>query len=94
MNCETLKIMIDSGAQLIDVRTPREYGAVRVAGAVNIPLEALTNIMTMFEKDTKLLLYCRSGARSGAAANFLLERGYDVTNIGGIFPFVGCLENQ
>ena len=93
MNCEKLKNMMDNGAQLIDVRTPHEYKAARVEGSVNIPLEAMANIMTLFEKDTKLLLYCRSGARSGAAAEFLSERGYDATNVGGIFPFVGCLEN-
>lgn len=93
MNCEKLKTMVSNGARVIDVRTPNEHNASRITGSVNIPLDTLANQLPILKKDSKLLLYCRSGARSGAAAVFLSEHGYDAINIGGIFPFVGCLEN-
>jgi len=92
MNCEKLKAMVNSGAHVIDVRTPNEHTASRITGSVNIPLAALPNQLLTLKKDSKLLLYCRSGARSGAAASYLSERGYDAINIGGISPFIGCLE--
>jgi phage shock protein E len=78
---------INANATLIDVRTAQEFAAGHVKGAINIPFE---NIVAELEKlnitkDTEVVLYCRSGRRSGIAQSALVEQGYTATyNAGGI----------
>lgn len=69
---------------LVDVRTPEEFVQVRVPGAVHIPLQEFVHRMGELPQDRPLLLFCRSGGRSGSATAFLLRNGYaDVANIDG-----------
>lgn len=64
---------------IIDVREPEEYAKDHVEGAINIPpidimagAKALANV----PKDTELILYCLSGARSNASMNYLRQLGF------------------
>ena len=78
--------MSKSGAVLIDVRTPSEVAEGMAPGAVNIPLQEIQQRLSEFPKDKDLLIYCRSGKRSMAASNFLIENGYEkVFNVEGGF---------
>lgn len=64
---------------IIDVREPHEYVTAHVAGARNIPLSQFTNGAEAFaniSKDTRLILYCRSGSRSELAAQLLKRQGF------------------
>jgi rhodanese-related sulfurtransferase len=69
---------------VIDVREPYEFAGGHVKGALNIPpadlmtgAEALKDV----PKDTPIILYCRSGARSNTAAHILRSLGYtNLTN--------------
>jgi phage shock protein E len=64
---------------LIDVRTAEEYSTGAIKGSLHIPhQEVLAEIdkISGLGKDTEILLYCRSGRRSGIAAKALLEAGY------------------
>ncbi|MBR2469743.1 MAG: rhodanese-like domain-containing protein [Fibrobacter sp.] len=81
--------MSKAGAVLIDVRTPAEVAEGMVPGAINIPLQEIEQRLSEFPKDKDLLIYCRSGKRSMAASNFLIENGYDkVFNVvGGFLAF-------
>lgn len=67
-----LKSMIDSGEpfQLIDVREPYEHEFANIEGEL-IPLNTLTENYNKIEKDKPVIIYCRSGARSGQAVLFL-----------------------
>ena len=80
-----------AGAVLIDVRTPAEYAAGHIEGAINLPLDALEDREDAIpDKNTPVFVYCRSGARSGRAAAYLTGCGYtDVKNIGGIMSYHG-----
>ena len=72
---------------MIDVRTDEEWNAGYIEGAIHIPLSEIERDIENYEisKDEEILLYCRSGNRSGRAKVILDELGYtDVTNIGGI----------
>ena len=72
---------------MIDVRTNEEWRAGYIEGAIHIPLSEIKKNIENYEisKDEEILLYCRSGNRSGRAKVILDELGYtDVTNIGGI----------
>jgi len=81
--------MSKAGAVLIDVRTPAEVAEGMAPGAINIPLQEIQQRLSEFPKDRDLLIYCRSGKRSMAASNFLIENGYDkVFNVvGGFLAF-------
>lgn len=77
-------------AVLIDVREPGEWASSGVAApAVLLSLSDLRGERTHWKsflaenKDKELILYCRSGNRSGIAARILAKEGYHVTNAGG-----------
>lgn len=63
---------------VIDVRTPAEYSAGHVPGAINIPYDVigkrLADIPTA--KDKPVLLYCHSGRRAAKAEAALTQAGY------------------
>jgi molybdopterin/thiamine biosynthesis adenylyltransferase/rhodanese-related sulfurtransferase len=72
------------GATVVDVREPFEWEAGHVADALHIPLGELPSRIgaELPDRDAPILLYCRSGARSGRAAQFLEGQGYSsVTNL-------------
>jgi phage shock protein E len=75
--------MIENGALLIDVRTKLEFEEGHIKGAINIPFEQTNNLITAigFEKSRPVVVYCRSGNRSGKAKAELEKRGYsDIFN--------------
>jgi phage shock protein E len=76
---------IKSGAKIVDVRSPEEFQDGAYPGAVNIPLQQLSQRMGEIPKDKPVVLYCLSGARSASAARTLKKAGYtDVINAGGL----------
>ena len=75
----------ESGAAIVDVRKPSEYSSGHIQGAVNIPLDSISKIKNKIGKDTDVIVYCLSGARSGRAARQLKSLGYKkVHDLGGI----------
>lgn len=76
-----------SDSFLIDVRTLEEYNDYHLDDAVNIPVDNILSIEEKIdvEKDTPLIVYCRSGSRSLEAMNMLMEAGFtNVYNLGSI----------
>ncbi len=74
-----LKTWINDGAFLVDVRTAQEFASGSVKGAVNIPLDRLSNELHKFKNKQNIIVFCRSGARSGQAKTILEQTGF--TNI-------------
>ena len=73
-------------AVIIDVRTPQEFAAGHVEGAINIPhdrIEQAIDSIEGLEKNSSILLYCQSGARSAFACQVLAQRGYTRAMNGG-----------
>jgi rhodanese-related sulfurtransferase len=81
--------MQKNGAVLIDVRTPGEVAEGTAPGSINIPLQEAEQRIGEFPKDKDLLIFCRSGKRSMAVSNFLIQNGYErVFNVvGGFLAF-------
>ena len=81
--------MQNAGAVLIDVRTPGEVAEGTAPGSINIPLQEAEQRLAEFPKDKDLLIFCRSGKRSMAVSNFLIQNGYErVFNVvGGFMAF-------
>ncbi len=68
---------IATGARILDVRTSEEFSAGHVPNAVNIPVEQLLNrIKQVGKKKKPVVVYCRSGNRSGNAVAMLRGRGF------------------
>lgn len=76
--------------QLVDVREPHEYEASNI-GAELIPLGTVTAHAGRFAKDKKVVVHCRSGARSAQAIRELEDKfGFDnLYNLkGGILAYL------
>jgi rhodanese-related sulfurtransferase len=74
--------LVEQGGVLIDVRTPSEYQAEKIDQAQNIPLQVLQSRVTELDKSKAIVVYCRSGNRSGVAATFLRQQGFNVYDAG------------
>jgi len=71
---------------LIDVRGASEVEAGYIDGAANYDINNgdFAKAIGSFDKAMTYYLYCRSGARSGKAADLLLQAGFEnVYNVGG-----------
>lgn len=69
--------LVQAGARLVDVRTPGEFAAGHIPGALNIPVQQLDARMSELQpKDAAVVVYCRSGQRSGNAARMLKGAGF------------------
>jgi len=77
---------------LLDVRQDWEYEELRIPGATHIPLPELSEKAGELDKSKPVLVYCKSGGRSSAAANALFGRGfYQIFNLdGGIMAWTGA----
>ena len=89
-------LMEANGAIVIDVRTKEEYDAGHIENAYLVPLDELNestiaqhkDLKLLKEKDTPVLLYCRSGRRSGIVMNAMAKAGFkNVMNMGGVITW-------
>ena len=83
------RALIDAGAQAIDVRTPEEFDAGHLVGAVNVDVQAADfhERLRGLAKSDSYVVYCRSGSRAAAAADMMIDMGFtDVVNAGGFDP--------
>lgn len=83
-----LKTSLESGEEmiLVDVREPweKEVADLPEVGQVRIPVGELEARIDELDPGERLVLYCRTGARSGWAVQLLQARGYeDVLNLKG-----------
>jgi rhodanese-related sulfurtransferase len=77
-----LDTVMDAGATLIDVRTPREYAAGAIPGALNIPVDELRDRLGELPGGP-LVVHCQVGQRGHTAARILAQHGRDVVNLDG-----------
>jgi len=76
--------LVDNGAVLLDVRTPEEFKAGHIKGAINIPVDQVkSRINEIRGKNKPVITYCRSGMRSRTAQSILRSAGIECHNGGG-----------
>jgi rhodanese-related sulfurtransferase len=74
----------DFNGQLIDVRTPEEFAAGHLEGAVNINFfdDNFEDQIKQLDRSKTVFVYCKSGGRSGKASNMMqaleFEKIYDM----------------
>jgi rhodanese-related sulfurtransferase len=78
-----LAARIGSGSApiVLDVRTPEEFAGGHIAGAINVPHDALGERLPTLDLplDAEIVVHCESGRRAMAAESILSEAGY--TNV-------------
>ena len=62
---------------VVDVRKPSEYAIAHIPGAVNIPLDELSNRLEETRSETGVLIYCFNGSRTREAEHILLDHNID-----------------
>ena len=95
---EAHKLFQENKAVIVDVREEdelRESGTAE--GAIHAPLSWLAegmpewqNFRDKLPKDKTIALFCKSGGRSGRAAEFLAQDGFKTVNIGGFSAWKGA----
>ncbi|MCA9572310.1 MAG: ThiF family adenylyltransferase, partial [Myxococcales bacterium] len=81
-----IKDKLDAGwaPYVLDVRKPHEAEIVRLSFADRLqPHEDVAAIVDELPKDREILVHCKMGGRSAAAAEVLAARGFKVTNMEG-----------
>jgi rhodanese-related sulfurtransferase len=79
IDSESLQARLDKGDDLllVDIRTPAEVAQGAIPKAKHIPMHLLPLQAAELPRDKALVLYCRSGARSYHACQYLAQQGYD-----------------
>ncbi len=85
---ELLSLVKSGEAMVIDVRPSSEYDAGHIEGAVNIPLELLTQRLSKLPKDQEIVAYCRGPycMMSFDAVDQLRQHGYRARRLEDGFP--------
>lgn len=83
-----LKNLIEQGAFLVDVREPGEFSGGTAKGAVNIPLGSVATELNKFKGKENIVVFCRSGNRSGQAKIILEQNGFKNVVNGGTWEDV------
>lgn len=84
---------IKNNAYLVDVRSKMEFSMGTVPGAVNIPVEEIAKHIATLKKKENIVVFCRSGSRSGMAKNILNQNGIENVFNGGTVQKVKQLKD-
>jgi rhodanese-related sulfurtransferase len=76
-------IEADKAPLILDVRTQSEYDAGHVPGAVLIPHDQLESRIAELGEPRDVVVYCRSGRRSGSIQPVLEKHGFPVRQLDG-----------
>ena len=90
-------LAIEHEALIVDVRTPEEFADSHYPGAINIPHESILDGLNQLgvKGDASVILYCRSGNRSGQAEQALHEKGFtEAMNAGGLEALLSATGRQ
>ncbi len=86
VNGDEFKLLIQKGGLLIDVRTPEEVAEGSIDGNTNINVNSpnFKSEIQNLDKNVSVLVYCKSGSRSGKAMGMMKEMGFkEVYNLNG-----------
>ena len=89
--------MVSQGALIVDVRTPDEFSGGHYPDAVNVPHDSILEGLKALDvaSSDPIVLYCRSGNRSGQAETTLRAAGYDnAHNAGGLAALMAATKAE
>ena len=76
-------LLRDPGTVVLDVRTPGEWDAGHVEGAVLLPVDELRGRLGELDRDKTYAVYCGVGYRAYVACLLLKAKGFRVMNVSG-----------
>jgi rhodanese-related sulfurtransferase len=86
--CSTTEaIDMNTVTSVIDVRTPEEYNAGHLEGALLIPVEVgdFVGSISELDREGNYIIYCRTGRRADVAIQQMTELGFkNMTNLGSL----------
>ena len=89
--CQETRRLLEQGARLVDVRTEADIRAGAIQGAINHPVQWISAGHTPEDRNTPLVVYCRTGMRSKMAQEILLAMGFKhVHDLGGFQNIQAC----
>lgn len=91
---ENLSKLVNEGAFLVDVRTPEEFAEGNVKESINIPLDQVAVNLDKFKGKESIVVFCRSGNRSGQAKNILEQNGFTNVTNGGTWQDINDVINK
>ena len=81
---EVAALPSDTKTVLLDVRTPQEWSAYHIPGAILIPVQELAQRTSELTASRPVICICEHGIRSEYAAEYLAQLGFaDVSNMSG-----------
>lgn len=84
----------DESVRTVDVRTPAEVSRGIIAGSDAVPMHLIPIKPPEAKDGEKLVIYCRSGARSAQVCAFLAQKGVDAYNLrGGVIAWASVGES-
>lgn len=91
---DNLAKLVNEGAFLVDVRTPEEFAEGNVKESINIPLDQVAVNLDKFKGKESIVVFCRSGNRSGQAKNILEQNGFTNVTNGGTWQDINDVINK
>ncbi|WP_042150081.1 rhodanese-like domain-containing protein [Paucisalibacillus sp. EB02] len=86
-------LVSEEKVNIIDVREDVEVATGIIPGAKHIPLGQIPERLEELDENEHYYMVCRSGGRSSNACQFLIQNGYNVTNmLGGMLDWEGEME--
>jgi phage shock protein E len=73
---EQARHLLARGGQLVDIRSPADFGRDALPGALNLPIEALSWKHRSLSRQRPVILYGSDGVHCHHAAQWLAGRGY------------------
>jgi rhodanese-related sulfurtransferase len=90
---EVEELLKNDQPNIIDVREDDEVAAGKIPTAKHIPLGSIESRMNELDKSKEYIMVCRSGGRSGRAAQLLESQGFNVINMSvGMLAWEGEVE--
>ena len=75
--------------QVVDVRWPNEWAAGHIEGSLHLPQDTLDDHLHELDRHRPVVAVCRTGHRSGMAAEWLCADGFEAENLeGGLLAWV------
>lgn len=73
------QVVLPTNAILIDVRTPEEFNEGTIENAINIDFfdDNFKNEVSKIDKDSEIIIFCKSGGRSAQANEILKSLGFN-----------------
>ena len=77
--------MAKEGTVILDVRTPEEFAAGHIPGAINLDVQSPTfaDDVASLDNAVPYAVYCRSDNRSQVALDIMTERGFEAFHLAG-----------